>query len=222
MMGVSCVCLGSWVFGLFRPFFKISQIFWKTVQMNQNLRFLCFPGIHILLPSFWAKSGYSRIKIDHISDSLLKLQIKIGVHLMNIELSQLLTPLPNGPKAAKSQLLLHKNVFLRDFYVMTLPSRICSKCSFWSTAKKFCIILESTGWVHVNFSNSKQWRNPITSSMYLSTKVNCVKHWLWSCTWIGIAFSNKWDVRIVLFVSPSAWSDRFKIAIQGAGSPRAL
>ena len=30
-------------------------------------------------------------KIDHTADSLLKLQIKIGVHLINIELSQLLT-----------------------------------------------------------------------------------------------------------------------------------
>ena len=37
------------------------------------------------------KLGYSRIKIDHIADSLLKLQIKIGLHLMNVELSQLLT-----------------------------------------------------------------------------------------------------------------------------------
>ena len=35
--------------------------------------------------------GYSRIKIDHITDSLLKLQIKIGVNLINVELSQLLT-----------------------------------------------------------------------------------------------------------------------------------
>ena len=35
--------------------------------------------------------GYSRIKIEHIADSLLKLQIKIGVHLINVELSELLT-----------------------------------------------------------------------------------------------------------------------------------
>ena len=35
--------------------------------------------------------GYSRIKIDHVADSLLKLQIKIGVHLISVELSQLLT-----------------------------------------------------------------------------------------------------------------------------------
>ena len=57
--------------------------------MNQKLRFLW--GIHNSLSSFWAKLGYSRIKIDHIADSLLKLQIKIGVHLINVELSQFLT-----------------------------------------------------------------------------------------------------------------------------------
>ena len=37
------------------------------------------------------KLGYSWIKIDHIADSLLKLQIKIGVHLISAELLQLLT-----------------------------------------------------------------------------------------------------------------------------------
>ena len=52
--------------------------------------------------------GYSWSKIDHIADSLLKHQIKIGVHLINVELSQLLTlggattlhttrPLPQPP-----------------------------------------------------------------------------------------------------------------------------
>ena len=35
--------------------------------------------------------GYSRIKIDHIADSVLKLPIKIGVHLISVELSQLPT-----------------------------------------------------------------------------------------------------------------------------------
>ena len=59
--------------------------------MNQKLRFLCCRGIHNSLPSFLAKLGYSRIKIDHIVGSFLKLQIKIGVHLINLELSQLLT-----------------------------------------------------------------------------------------------------------------------------------
>ena len=59
--------------------------------MNQKLSFLCFQGIQNSLPSFWAKLGHSRIKSDYIADSLLKLQIKIGVHLINVELSQLLT-----------------------------------------------------------------------------------------------------------------------------------
>ena len=68
MMGESCVCLGS-----------------------KEIWFLCFRGIHNSLPSFWAKFGYSRIKIDHIADSLLKLQTKIGVHLISVELLQLLT-----------------------------------------------------------------------------------------------------------------------------------
>ena len=57
--------------------------------MNQKLKFLCFWDIHNSLPSFWASLAYSGIKIDHIVDSLLKLQIKIGVHLINIELLQL-------------------------------------------------------------------------------------------------------------------------------------
>ena len=47
---------------------------------------------HNSLLSFWAKLGYSQIEIDHIAVSLLKLQIKIGVHLINVELLQLLTP----------------------------------------------------------------------------------------------------------------------------------
>ena len=38
-----------------------------------------------------AKLGYSQIKIDHIADSLPKLQIEIGVHLINDELLQLPT-----------------------------------------------------------------------------------------------------------------------------------
>ena len=53
--------------------------------------FLCFRGIHNSLPSIWVKLAYSRIKIDHIADSLLKLWIKIVVHLLNVELLQLLT-----------------------------------------------------------------------------------------------------------------------------------
>ena len=56
--------------------------------MNQTLKFLSFQGIHNS-PIILAKLGYSRIQIDHIADSLLKLQIKIGVQ--SVELSQLLT-----------------------------------------------------------------------------------------------------------------------------------
>ena len=44
-----------------------------------------------LFPIILSQLDYSRIKIDHIADSLLKLQIKIGVHVINVELSQLLT-----------------------------------------------------------------------------------------------------------------------------------
>ena len=40
---------------------------------------------------FLIKLGYFWIKIDHTADSLLKLQIKIGVHLINAKLTQLLT-----------------------------------------------------------------------------------------------------------------------------------
>ena len=64
----------------------------KSLQYGQ----FCSRGIQNSLPSFWAKLGYSRIKIEHIADSLLKLQIKIGLHLINVELSQLLTLIPNN------------------------------------------------------------------------------------------------------------------------------
>ena len=50
--------------------------------MNQKLKFLCFRGIHNSLSPFRAKSGYSRIKIDHIADSLLKdAVLTVGVNL---------------------------------------------------------------------------------------------------------------------------------------------
>ena len=50
--------------------------------MSQKLRFLCFRGIHNSLPSFWAKLGYSRIKIYHIADYLLKdAVLTLGVNL---------------------------------------------------------------------------------------------------------------------------------------------
>ena len=60
--------------------------------MNQKLWFLNFQGIHNSLPSFWAKLGYSRIKIDLLSLWFTQYshQFKIGVHLLNVELLQLL------------------------------------------------------------------------------------------------------------------------------------
>ena len=68
---------------MFFKIFEIYEKFWKT-----HISLLL---MHIQLsPSIWAKLGYSHIKIDHIADSLLKLQIKIGVHLISVELSQLL------------------------------------------------------------------------------------------------------------------------------------
>ena len=70
MMGESCVRLESKdirVFGSFRPFFKI----------------------------FKSKLGYSRITIDLLSLHVLySSQFKIGVHLLNDELTQLLTLVP--------------------------------------------------------------------------------------------------------------------------------
>ena len=49
---------------------KISVVFYKNHVLTGCLITLC------------AKLGYSLIKIDHIGDSLLKLQIKIGMHLV--------------------------------------------------------------------------------------------------------------------------------------------
>ena len=49
---------------------------------------------------FWAKLGYSRIKIDLLSLCVLySLQFKIGVHLLKVELTQLLTPGITGLKS---------------------------------------------------------------------------------------------------------------------------
>ena len=72
-------------------FSKYLRNFEKWSKWTKNSNFFVSEALHNSLPSFWAKLGYSRIKIDHIADSLLKLQIKIGVHLINAELSQLLT-----------------------------------------------------------------------------------------------------------------------------------
>ena len=91
MMRESSVCPESkeiWVFGSFRCFFKnFAKFFEKQSKWTKKLRFLCFWGIHNFLSSFWAKLGYSRIKIDHmiyhlIADSLLKdAALTVGVNL---------------------------------------------------------------------------------------------------------------------------------------------
>ena len=67
--------------------------FFKYFKMNQKLKFLCFQGIQNSLPSFWAKLGYSQIKIDLLSLHVLySLQFRIGLRLLKVELTQLLTP----------------------------------------------------------------------------------------------------------------------------------
>ena len=76
----------------FSKFLKYLDYFEIQYKWTKKLWFLCFRGIQNSLPSFWAKLGYFWIKIDRIADCLLKLQIRIGVHLINVELLQLLTP----------------------------------------------------------------------------------------------------------------------------------
>ena len=80
----SCVCLESKeirVFGSLRQFFKYFQIFQIFKKDNLNEPKTQIQDIHNSLPSFLAKLGYSRVKINHIADSLLQLQIKIGGQL---------------------------------------------------------------------------------------------------------------------------------------------
>ena len=77
----------------FSKYFNYLRNFEKQSKWAKNSNL--FPSeayvIHKSLPLFGAKLGYFRIKIDYIADSLLKLQIKIGVHLINSELLQLFT-----------------------------------------------------------------------------------------------------------------------------------
>ena len=76
----------------FSKFLKYFKYFEKGSKWTKNLNFIASEAY-----TFWAKLGYSRIKIDHIADSLLKLQIKIRVHLINVELSQILTLMAAAP-----------------------------------------------------------------------------------------------------------------------------
>ena len=81
----------------FNPRITVFQNIWNIWEILRNglnepkTQISLLPRHTQLSPIIWAKLGYSWIKIDHIADSLLKLQIKIGVHLINVELSQLLT-----------------------------------------------------------------------------------------------------------------------------------
>ena len=77
----------------FTNYLKYLRNFEKWSKWTKNSNFFASKTytLHNSLPSFWAKLGYSQIKNDPIADSLLQLQIKIGVHLINVELSQLLT-----------------------------------------------------------------------------------------------------------------------------------
>ena len=106
--------------------------------MNQKLRFLCFQGIQNSLPSFGAKLDYSRIKIEHIADSLLKLQIKIGMHLISVEVSQLLTLLAgNG--------LFLTNVNVRHHIVQHKPIFFTKKVGvkIWHETTKSIMLFSS-------------------------------------------------------------------------------
>ena len=75
-------------------FSKFLKYFEKLYKWTKNLDFFASEAnaLRNSLPSFWAKLVYSRIKIGLIIGSFLKLQTKIGVHLINVELSKLLTP----------------------------------------------------------------------------------------------------------------------------------
>ena len=97
--------------------------------MNLKLNFLCFRGIHNSLPSFSAKLDFSQMKIDHIADSLLKLQIKIGVHLINVEQSQLLIPLLFKPKPYLIMPIIINEVKI-SYPFLPLPNRNCC----WETS----------------------------------------------------------------------------------------
>ena len=79
--------LGS--FRHFSKYLKYLRNFEKWSKLNKNLSFFASKAYTTLSHHF--ELSYSRIKIDHIADSLVKLQIKMGVHLISVELSQFLT-----------------------------------------------------------------------------------------------------------------------------------
>ena len=89
--------------------------------------------------------GYSRIKIDHIADSSLKLQIKTGVHLINVELLQLLTLVVRKHHffgSIKISLVLKvafiQKVLVHLFYPQTDKPNYFPELEFWN-----CVNLNS-------------------------------------------------------------------------------
>ena len=141
--------------------------------MNQKLKFLCFRGIHNSLPSFWAKLGYSRIKIDYIADSLLKLQIKIGVHLINAELSQLLTlvKLRFECPTSSSNSKWGSNIHLPPFKI-----RKACQLAERKMTENFCHVELSTSLCEISYSvlpsdGDKWWLCSTTYLVCITTKV---------------------------------------------------
>ena len=98
--------------------------------MNQKLGFLCFQGIHNSLPSFWAKLGYSQIKIDLLSLHVLySLQFKTGVHLLKVELTQLPSPQTSNIHQKITQIILITNLKEKCYF-------FGKKKSFWTVFVK--------------------------------------------------------------------------------------
>ena len=82
--------------GIGDPHYRRSACIWEILKNGLNQPKLKFHWVwwtRYSLPSFWAKLGYSQIKIDWKLISLYSLHSKIGVHLLNGELTQLFTPL---------------------------------------------------------------------------------------------------------------------------------
>ena len=95
-MGCQGVCMSGMVgillLTLCHVLGRILELYQKNGLNESKTQISLLPRHTQLSPILLSQLGYSRIKIDHIADSLLKLQIKIGVHLINVELLQLLTP----------------------------------------------------------------------------------------------------------------------------------
>ena len=141
--------------------------------MNYKLKFLCFQGIHYSLLSFGAKLGYSRIKIDHIADSLLKLKIKIGEHLINAELSQLLTLTAIYARFAKKDNRLFATHYLTNFI---LPASCC-----WLHLWYICLL-----WDHTVPCNQKN-HNHCDFDMWHFRSWFCLEQKIDVVTWLKVS-----------------------------------